>query len=348
MPDSVIDTVNKWRLKYQKEKKKKMAKFVDRLKCDFAWENDEYDIPEEALTHPEIDAEFPRVLLNGNEEHTDYGLDDHDETEEEQVRRVSQTTGVPAHGAAITGVGQNVAPDNGPTIIVMQQNIEDEGDDEEQNDDNDAPQENEDDDSDSADTTPENPLLEADLDNDDGEQDGVLPDDVETQGENTHAEGTIFDQEGVRRSTRHRRAPSSYVPSKEGNKYQYQGTVNLSIPEYVKYRKFTETDQMIHVLGVALVQTHGLHKGIKLFGQEGKTQCRKRCNSTTAWKLTILLTPRHLHMNKDEKPLSQCVISSRNDVDESKLDNAEGGTCKRNLRHTRRRTYMLPQYTTTL
>ena len=45
MPDSVIDTVNKWGQKYQKEKKKKMGKFLDRLKREFPWENDEYDVP---------------------------------------------------------------------------------------------------------------------------------------------------------------------------------------------------------------------------------------------------------------------------------------------------------------
>ena len=36
MPDSVVDTVNEWGKKYQKEKKKKMGKFLDRLRRDFA------------------------------------------------------------------------------------------------------------------------------------------------------------------------------------------------------------------------------------------------------------------------------------------------------------------------
>ena len=49
MLDSVIDAVNKLGQKYQKEKKKKIGKFVDRLKREFAWENDEYDVPEETL-----------------------------------------------------------------------------------------------------------------------------------------------------------------------------------------------------------------------------------------------------------------------------------------------------------
>ena len=38
---------------YQKEKKKKMGKFLESLKRDFAWENDEYETPEEAPVHPE-------------------------------------------------------------------------------------------------------------------------------------------------------------------------------------------------------------------------------------------------------------------------------------------------------
>ena len=56
MPNSVVDAVNKWGKRYQKEKKRKMGKFLDRLKRDFAWENDEYDTPEEAPIHPEISA----------------------------------------------------------------------------------------------------------------------------------------------------------------------------------------------------------------------------------------------------------------------------------------------------
>ena len=65
---------------------------VDRLKHDFAWENDEYDVPKETPIHPEISAEFPGVLMDGDNEEHDLGLDDHDETDEELAQRVSQTT----------------------------------------------------------------------------------------------------------------------------------------------------------------------------------------------------------------------------------------------------------------
>ena len=53
---------------YQKEKKKKMGKFLERLKRDFAWENDEYETPEEAPFHPEISADFPGILMDGDDE----------------------------------------------------------------------------------------------------------------------------------------------------------------------------------------------------------------------------------------------------------------------------------------
>ena len=79
-----------------------MGKFLDRLKRDFSWENDEYEIPEETLVHPEISAEFPGILMNDDDEERNLGLDDQDETDEEVIRRVSQTTGVPAHGAGLT------------------------------------------------------------------------------------------------------------------------------------------------------------------------------------------------------------------------------------------------------
>ena len=42
--------------------------------------------------------------MNRDGEERDMGLDDQDETDEEQVRRMSQTTGVPATGAGISGV----------------------------------------------------------------------------------------------------------------------------------------------------------------------------------------------------------------------------------------------------
>ena len=34
-------------------------------------------------------------------------------------------------------------------------------------------------------------------------------------------------------------------------------------------------DQLLHVLGVAMIQAHGLHKGIELFGQEARNAVQK-------------------------------------------------------------------------
>ena len=39
--------------------------------------------------------------------------------------------------------------------------------------------------------------------------------------------------------------------------------------------KFTETDQLLHVLGVPMIQAHGLHKGIELFGQKARNTVQK-------------------------------------------------------------------------
>ena len=137
-----------------------MGKFLDRLKRDFAWENDEYDVPEEAPIHPEISAEFPGVLMDGDDEERDLGLDDREETDEEIVQRVSQTTGVQAHDAGLTGVRDAMSTDNDPTIIVVQQNHVNEGVHNDKDDNGDDPEGNKNDDSDSIDTTPGNPLLE--------------------------------------------------------------------------------------------------------------------------------------------------------------------------------------------
>ena len=99
----------------------------------------------------------------------------------------------------------------------------------------------------SVDTTPENPIQEDNVPNDEGEQDGALTDNDETRGENDQAEDSTFNAEGMWRSTRVHRAPSSYIPSRQGNKYQYQGIVNLNVSDDANYRKFTETDhQLLH------------------------------------------------------------------------------------------------------
>ena len=41
--------------------------------------------------------------------------------------------------------------------------------------------------------------------------------------------------------------------------------MNINVPQDASYRKFTETDQLLHVLGVAMIQAHGLHKGINRY-----------------------------------------------------------------------------------
>ena len=79
-----------------------------------------------------------------------------------------------------------VSTDYDPTAIILQQNGGDEGVYDNEDDDKDNPEDSENDGSDSVDTTPENPVLEDNVVNDEGEQDGVLTDDDETQGGNDH------------------------------------------------------------------------------------------------------------------------------------------------------------------
>ena len=222
MPDRTVKKVNDWGLRYQKEKKKKMAKFLDRLKREFAWENDEYMPPEEELVHPEITAEFPGIVMDEKDEDCDMALEDHDENEEEQIRRVSQTTGVQAHGAGTTGVQGTLGMDP-TTIFVLPQNANNEGEDDNEDETVDPPEEEEDNDSDGEDTTPGNPIPEENVEDDDGEQDEVLPDVPAPQGEDTEAQGAEVDDEGVRRSIRQRTAPGSYIPNNRGKLINIRG-----------------------------------------------------------------------------------------------------------------------------
>ena len=57
--------------------------------------------------------------MNGDDDERNLGLDAHDESDEELIRRVSQTTGVPAHGAGLAGVREIANTNDDPTIIVL-------------------------------------------------------------------------------------------------------------------------------------------------------------------------------------------------------------------------------------
>ena len=43
-------------------------------------------------------ADFPGILMDGDDKERDLGFDDREKTDEEMIQQVSQTTGVPAHG----------------------------------------------------------------------------------------------------------------------------------------------------------------------------------------------------------------------------------------------------------
>ena len=230
---------------------------------------------------------------------------------------------------------------NDPTIIVLQQNVGDEGVDDEENGDDDTPEEdkNDDSDTDSVETIPDNSLLSNDVVNDGEEQDRVMPDNDKTQGGNDQTEGSAFNEEGLRWSTRQRRPPPSYIPTMQGNKYQYQGTVNINVPEDANYRKFTETDQLLHVLGVAMVQSHGLHRDIKLFGQEARNAVQKEMQQHHDMETYIPVDPSKLiHDEKREAVESLCNIVKNccGRVKARQCKRGRGGGGRRNLRYTQK------------
>ena len=107
-----------------------MIVFINRLKEGFAWDNDKYEIPVEDSPHPDISAEFPGVILD-KEDDVEPLSELLDESAKEEVRRVSETTGVPAHGAGTTGVQ---GADNGitanvdpVTVLVLNPGYDDQG-----------------------------------------------------------------------------------------------------------------------------------------------------------------------------------------------------------------------------
>ena len=82
--------------------------------------------------------------MDENDKERDLGLEHQDETEEEHIQRVSQTTELPEYGAGITGVRGNVRPRADPTIVLLPHTVNDEGVNDEEPEDDDAPEEDED------------------------------------------------------------------------------------------------------------------------------------------------------------------------------------------------------------
>ena len=67
-----------------KRKKYDLIKYLDRIKKRFAWDNDEYDIPEDDIPHADISADFPEILLDDNDD-VEPILELYEETAEEEV-----------------------------------------------------------------------------------------------------------------------------------------------------------------------------------------------------------------------------------------------------------------------
>ena len=85
--------------------------------------------------------------------------------------------------------------------------------------------------------------------------------------------------------------------------------MNLNVPEDANYRKFTETDQILLILGVAMIQTHGLHKSIKLFGQEARNAVQKEMQQHHDMETYIPVDPSKLtYEEKREAVESLCNI----------------------------------------
>jgi hypothetical protein len=129
------------------------------------------------------------------------------------------------------------------TVLVLRPDVDTKGGEIEPPADPVIPVEEEEGDSDTETTTPEIPPaldIEGDLP---GEQYGVLTQRDNTQGEDTQVPSFTVDDQGRRRSTRERRAPTDYIPDSTNVRYNtVEGAANVNISEK-PLRKFTEIDQ---------------------------------------------------------------------------------------------------------
>ena len=66
MPDCIIDLVNKWGQKYQKEEKKYKLEFLNCVQLQYDWDNNKFDSTERLVVdnaHEDIVAWFPGIEL---------------------------------------------------------------------------------------------------------------------------------------------------------------------------------------------------------------------------------------------------------------------------------------------
>ena len=250
MPGRVIRRMNLWGKRSKKERYGKKLNFLNRVKKEYDWENDELD-PMEALehaeeqrVHPEVLAEFPGIM---REEDVPEGHAVADEPEQSPAQRATEvraTVGLPENPIDADEGDSDTLLDcpTGSQPAIKIETVEDY---EDKSDEEELP-----------------PMASQDLrQNDKGVND---------------------------RYPSRRRKKASHMNIPHGNLKSYdqgstQGVVHVNvggeaaqvqIDEDIS-REFRPEDDLEYVLGVALVQTYSLAQGLKLFGSKAEEATTK-------------------------------------------------------------------------
>ena len=274
MPDNVIKLVNAWGRRYQKVAKKDLLTFLNRNKQPFDWENEDLH-QDDAINQPLIRAKhltpanMPEIELERDMVSDTVVVEE--ETAEQEAADAAknsqivdltdetpgvsstddfetpETPGVSSEDLSDTLLSQECV---NPTVVKVKEPIKVET------------------------------VVEDDDDDDTLEPEFLDPlDDDDDMLGSTMFDGGRFDNpdvlpEGTVRSRKPAKVYNANFKNKRYDGVTTEGVINFNMDEE-KLRPFTKEDALLHVLGVIMIQTFSLKKGLAHFGKQGEDSVMK-------------------------------------------------------------------------
>ncbi|EJK60825.1 hypothetical protein THAOC_18763, partial [Thalassiosira oceanica] len=267
MPGRVMRRVNLWGKRSKQEKFGKTLSFLNRVKKEFDWENDDLDPveivqqAEEQRVHPEILDEMPGITC---EEDIQAGTAVVDEPAASAAQRVAairqQAEGTPPSSAVRPKVSFADAVRNPPLdpglLPEVKTELEEEGEGAEH---------------DAADATPSEAVEAVEG------TDGMNNEDVAEAIQDSLGESRYPVRQLAQPSILNIQHPSSYANTQSYDSQAAEiaeGVVHVNIAEDLP-EHFAQEPDVEYVLGVALAQTFSLAEGIRRFGDKAKLATKK-------------------------------------------------------------------------
>ena len=339
MPDNVIKLVNAWGRRYQKVKSKDLLTFLNRKKQPFEWENEELEdadvehgplIRAKHITAANIpDIELERDMLS------DTVVVEEDTAEQEAAAAeknsdlfvlTAETAGVsPGKSSNTPGVSSETIGGtipsqecNSSSVRVKEQKKVEEDDDD--------------------DDTLEPEILEG-LD----EDYDILDEAIEDIG-NLDISSDMLGYEDMQGSTmddtplvlpegtvRSRKPVQKYNANFTNKRYDgvtTEGVINFNMDEE-NLRPFTKEDAILHVLGVIMIQTFSLKKGLEKFGEDGEKSVMKELQQHHDMETYHPVDPKTLTYEQRREALQSLIFLTEKRTGEVKTRSCADGSKQR-------------------